>query len=137
MRYSPLVIISVIWTLIAPGRVVHGQTTADRKASVEQSCFMWKDSTRVTRPSSFGAFVARCRSSGSRFRDSTRYVGEAMPWSEFLSYARRIRDRRTPAPTTSPKEITVFDVMDQTATAKLTAWWLRTIYCSPSTTGSG
>lgn len=56
-------------------------------------------------------------------RDSTRYAGEPMPWSEFLSYAGRIRERRTPAPATAPKDIIVFDVQDQTASAKLTAWW--------------
>ena len=56
-------------------------------------------------------------------RDSSRYAGEAMPWSEFLAYAERIRQRGTPAPATAPKEITVFDVLDQTASAKLTAWW--------------
>ena len=56
-------------------------------------------------------------------RDSTRYAGEAMPWPEFLSYARGIRERRTPASATAPKDIMVFDVQDQTATAKLTAWW--------------
>ena len=56
-------------------------------------------------------------------RDSTRYAGEAMPWSEFLSYARSIRERRTPAAATAPKDVIVFDVQDQTASAKLTAWW--------------
>ena len=56
-------------------------------------------------------------------RDSTRYVGEAMPWTEFLGYARRVRERGTPAPATAPKEVAVFDVQDQTASAKLTASW--------------
>ena len=56
-------------------------------------------------------------------RDSTRYAGEGMPWAEFLSYARGIRQRGTPAPPTAPKEITVFDVRDQTASAMLKAWW--------------
>jgi hypothetical protein len=56
-------------------------------------------------------------------RDSTRYAGEAMPWGEFLAYAQRIRQRGTPAPATAPKDIAVFDVLDQTASAKLTAWW--------------
>ena len=56
-------------------------------------------------------------------RDSTRYASEPMPWPEFLSYARGIRERRRPAPATAPKDIVVFDVQDQTASAKLTAWW--------------
>jgi len=56
-------------------------------------------------------------------RDSSRYVGEAMPWPEFLAYARSIRERNRPAPTTAPKQVQIFDVQDQTASAKLTAWW--------------
>jgi hypothetical protein len=56
-------------------------------------------------------------------RDSIRYSGEAMPWSEFLSYANGIRQRNRQAPATAPKEIVVYDVQDQTASAKLTAWW--------------
>ena len=56
-------------------------------------------------------------------RDSTRYVGEAMPWPEFLSYARSIKARNRPAPADAPKRVEIFDVQDQTASAKLTAWW--------------
>ena len=56
-------------------------------------------------------------------RDSSRYVGEAMPWPEFLSYAKSIRERNRPAPATAPKRVEIFDVQDQTASVKLTAWW--------------
>jgi hypothetical protein len=55
--------------------------------------------------------------------DSSRYVGEAMSWPEFLSYARNIRERNRPAPATAPKRVEIFDIQDQTASAKLTAWW--------------
>ena len=40
-----------------------------------------------------------------------------------MSYARGVRDGRTKTPAGAPKEIAVFDVQDQTASAKLTAWW--------------
>lgn len=124
MRFSPLVVIIVVWPLFVLSGVVHGQTTADRE-SVRRAVLDYVEGfyegdtaklVRSVRPEvqKFGFWIPR---------DSTRYVGEAMPWSEFLSYARRIRDRRTPAPANAPKEITVFDVLDQTATAKLTAWW--------------
>lgn len=53
-------------------------------------------------------------------RDSSRYVGEAMSWPEFLSYARNIRERNRPAPATAPKRVEIFDIQDQTASAKLT-----------------
>lgn len=56
-------------------------------------------------------------------RDSTRYQGEAMPWSEFLDYTRRMRARGAKAPATATKEIQLLDVQNMTAAAKLTAVW--------------
>ena len=56
-------------------------------------------------------------------RDSTRYQGEQMKWAEFHAYTKRIRDNKRAAPATAPKEIVIFDVLDQTASAKLTAFW--------------
>jgi len=58
-----------------------------------------------------------------RAKDSTTYAGEAMPWPEFLSYANRVKARNRPAPATAPKTVQIFDVQDQTASAKLTAFW--------------
>ena len=58
-----------------------------------------------------------------RQRDSTRYVPEGMPWEEFLSYARGVRQRNKPAPATAPKEVIIYDVRDQTASGKVVAWW--------------
>ena len=56
-------------------------------------------------------------------RDSTRYQGAQMPWSEFLSYTRRMRSRGATTPATAPKEIELLDVLDQTAAVKVTATW--------------
>jgi hypothetical protein len=56
-------------------------------------------------------------------RDSTRYQGEAMPFAEFLSYARQVKARGRQAPADAPKRIAIYDVLDQTASAKLTASW--------------
>ena len=56
-------------------------------------------------------------------RGETTYSGEAMPWSEFLSYAGQVKARGRPTPATAPKEIAILDIADQTASAKLTAWW--------------
>ena len=56
-------------------------------------------------------------------RDSTRYQGEQMPWSEFLSYTRRMRSRGATTPATAPREIALLDVLDQTAAVKVTATW--------------
>jgi hypothetical protein len=56
-------------------------------------------------------------------RDSTRYAGSAMPWPEFMAYARRVRENNRQAPATAIKKVEIYDVLDQTASAKLTASW--------------
>jgi len=55
--------------------------------------------------------------------DSASYQVSRMPWAEFHAYANRVKARRSFAPPTAPKEIVLFDVLDQTASAKLTAYW--------------
>ena len=59
----------------------------------------------------------------SRPRDSTRYVGMQMPWGGFMNYARNVKARGTQAPPTARRDVVLFDVQDQTASAKLTASW--------------
>jgi len=51
------------------------------------------------------------------------YVGSQMPYTAFMSYANGVKEGRNRTPPDAPKEITLFDVQDQTASAKLTAWW--------------
>ena len=56
-------------------------------------------------------------------RDSTKYQGEQMKWPEFSAYANRVKANKRFAPASAPKEVTIFEVLDQTASAKLTAYW--------------
>ena len=56
-------------------------------------------------------------------RDSTRYQGERMSWPEFHAYTNRVKANKRFAPASAPKEVVIFDVLDQTASAKLTASW--------------
>ena len=58
-----------------------------------------------------------------RARDSTRYAGEQMKYQEFFDYARRVKQNNRQAPPTAPKTVEVYDVQNQTASAKLTASW--------------
>jgi hypothetical protein len=58
-----------------------------------------------------------------RPRDATTYEGSQMSWAEFLNYARNVRTNNRQAPATAAKEIVLLDVLDQTASAKLTASW--------------
>ena len=56
-------------------------------------------------------------------RDSTRYAGEQMKYPEFFDYARGVKKNNRQAPPTAAKVVELFDVQDQTASAKLTASW--------------
>jgi len=58
-----------------------------------------------------------------RAKDSTSYTGEPMTYREAIDYAAGVKARDRPAPATAPRDIVLFDVQDQTASAKLTAWW--------------
>jgi hypothetical protein len=58
-----------------------------------------------------------------RPRDSTSYGGEQMKWPEFLEYARNVKLKNHQAPATAPKVVDLFEVQNQTASAKVTAFW--------------
>lgn len=58
-----------------------------------------------------------------RPRDSTTYQGEQMKFAEFNEFANRVKASGHKAPPTTRKEVTLFDVQDRTASAKLTAYW--------------
>jgi hypothetical protein len=101
-----------------------GQTSADsagvRRAALDYlEGFYEGDSTkhvRSVRPDVFkyGFWLPR---------DSTRFQGEQMPWAEFLAYTRRMKARGATTPASAPREVQVLDVQDQTAAAKVTAFW--------------
>jgi hypothetical protein len=59
-----------------------------------------------------------------RHRDSTIYRGSQMTWEGFHRYANGVKERGgRGAPPNASKGIDIFEVLDQTASAKLTAWW--------------
>jgi hypothetical protein len=51
------------------------------------------------------------------------YEGSAFPSANFGSFAARVKSGKIKTPANAPKLITVLDVQDQTAAAKLTAYW--------------
>jgi hypothetical protein len=110
-------------TLVLPTSLV-GQSTPD-SAGVRQAVldyvegFYEGDTTRLARGllpqlNKYGYYIPR--------GDSV-YTGEAMSYAEAIQYANGVKARNQPAPATAPKKIVIFDVQDQTASAKLTAWW--------------
>jgi hypothetical protein len=56
-------------------------------------------------------------------RGESNYSGEAMPFSEFMSYANGVKANKRQAPASAPREVVVYEVLDQMAAAKVTAWW--------------
>jgi hypothetical protein len=58
-----------------------------------------------------------------RHPDSTAYRGMQMTWPAFHAFSNRVKASGRPAPATSPKEVRIFEVLDQTASAKVIAWW--------------
>jgi hypothetical protein len=76
------------------------------------------DSTKLVR--SVAPTVAK--SGYARADSGWRRSTMAVP-AEFLGYAGRVREGRVRTPAGAPKQITLLDVQDQTAAAKLVAWW--------------
>jgi hypothetical protein len=57
-------------------------------------------------------------------KNKTAYEGEPMTFKEMIDYSAKVKKRgASPKVEQFPKKIEVFDVLDQTASAKLTAWW--------------
>jgi hypothetical protein len=54
---------------------------------------------------------------------SGTYQGMQMRWPEFHDFANRVKSGAVKTPANAPKEIVLLDVADQTAAAKVTAWW--------------
>lgn len=63
------------------------------------------------------------KSGFARPAGATAYRPSTMPWPGFMAYANRVRSGQSPTPANAPKTIALLDVLDQTAAAKLTAWW--------------
>ncbi|HEX6643582.1 MAG TPA: nuclear transport factor 2 family protein [Gemmatimonadales bacterium] len=120
MRHS----LSLAALLLTLAPAAAAQATAD-SAGVRAAVldyvegFYEGDSTRLVRSIrpevvKYGFFVPR---------DSATYRGEPMSFAEMHAYANGVKRNNRQAPASAPKEIELLDVQDQTAAAKLTAWW--------------
>ena len=56
-------------------------------------------------------------------KGASTYSGEAMTYAEMLDYVRGVKARGRPVPASAPREVALFEVLDQTAAAKVVAWW--------------
>ena len=76
------------------------------------------DSTRLVRSVSPEVYKY-----GYSRRGEGAYRGSRMTYPEFMSFARGVKEGRIRQPDQRPKEIVLYEVLDQTASVKLTAWW--------------
>jgi hypothetical protein len=58
------------------------------------------------------------------WRDSTgKYDGERMTFAEAIAYGKKVKAQNKPVNPSWPKDVVIYEVQDQTAAAKVTAWW--------------
>lgn len=119
MRFSILTAL----TLAAMSRPASAQTPARdsvRRAALDYlEGFYEGDSTKIVRSvrpdvRKVGYYTAQ---------GSPKYLAEEMPFAEMISYTNNFRKRGRTTPATAPREVIVGEVNDQTATAKIVAWW--------------
>lgn len=58
-----------------------------------------------------------------RRKDSTEYKGFPMTYQHMLNYTRAVREGREVTPANAVKKVDVFEVQNQTASGKVTAFW--------------
>jgi putative lumazine-binding protein len=107
---------------LCPPPAARAQDTAGVRAAVLDYVegFYQGDSTRLVRSVRPDVY----KYGFWRGRDSTSYHGSQMTWADFHRYANGVKERGgRGAPPNAPKGIDIFEVQDQTAAAKLTAWW--------------
>ena len=101
---------------------VKAQSPADREA-VRQAVldyvegFYQGDTTRFIRSVAPNVYKYGYSKRGEE------YVGSQMQYAGFMSFANGVKAGRNLPPANAPKDIVIFEVNDQTANAKLTAWW--------------
>ncbi len=77
------------------------------------------DSTKLVRSVS-----PEVRKNGyARGRADSTYRASAMPYPDFMRFAAGVRAGRNRPPADAPRRVELFDVQDQTASVKVTAWW--------------
>lgn len=56
-------------------------------------------------------------------RNTGEYKGSAMSFAEMKEYANNVRIKERFPKADAPKKVEIFEVLDQTAAGKVTAWW--------------
>ena len=121
MRSAILALALALCTLVAPSLAAQ-QTDSEgvRRAALDYlEGFYEGDSAKIVRSvrpdvRKVGYFTNR---------GSTTYEAEAMSYAEMIGYANNFKKNGRTTPASAPREVIVGEVNDQTATAKVVAWW--------------
>ena len=100
------------------------QQAAERAEAVRRAAldylegFYEGDSSKIVR-----SVRTDVRKAGYYRQGSAPYASEEMPFKEMIDYANNFKKAGRTTPATAPREVIVGEVNDQTATAKVVAWW--------------
>ena len=115
--------IIVFCSLVFVGTILQAQNEKEKVTNAVMDYvdgFYYGDTTKIIR--SISSDVVKY--GYYRKKNETSYAGEPMSYRQMLDYAMAVKKRNNPAAAEKfVKKIEVFDYQDQTAAAKLTAWW--------------
>jgi hypothetical protein len=120
MRAIRFVLIAVLVALSAPALRAQAasEEAAVRRAALDYlEGFYEGDSAKLVR-----SVWTEVRKWGY-WKNDTAYAGSAMPYERFLVFAGNVKAGRTRTPENAPKEVVIYEVQDQTASVKVTAYW--------------
>jgi len=120
MRRCALVLILLLAAVLPARAQQPGAREQVRRAAMDYiEGFYEGDSTKLVRSVS-----PNVRKNGyARGRNDSTYRASAMPYDGFMRYAAGVRAGRGGPPPNAPRDIVIYDVQDQTASVKVTAWW--------------
>jgi hypothetical protein len=118
VKYYPLATVAALCILTAPS--LHAQVGPDREA-VERAAldyldgFLEGDSTKHVRSVHPGVFKVG-NSPAAR-------LTPPMTFAEFHAFSRNVRTSGRARPAATVKDVLIYEVLDRTASAKVTAYW--------------
>jgi hypothetical protein len=120
---------TTILTALLLGSIVTGPATvlaqqASEREAVRRAAldylegFYEGDSAKIAR-----SVRPDVRKAGYYRQGTAPYAAEEMPFKDMIDYTNNFKKAGRTTPATAPREIIVGEVNDQTATAKVVAWW--------------
>lgn len=96
-----------------------GEREAVRRAALDYlEGFYEGDSSKIAR-----SVRPEVRKAGYYRQGTAPYASEEMPFKDMIAYTNNFKKANRTTPATAPRDVLVTEVNDQTATAKVVAWW--------------